>query len=63
MYDRYSLLSLLKERGFSEIRIAGFGDWSDERFSEVEEEGRHYHAICTESRKPRISGLVNESAR
>jgi len=62
MYDRYSILSLLRERGFSENRIAGFGDWNDERFSEVEDKGRHLNAICTESRKPGISGLRKESS-
>jgi predicted SAM-dependent methyltransferase len=51
MYDRYSLQALLVETGFIRVRLSDYGQWSDERFAEVEEKTRLIDAVCFEAQK------------
>lgn len=51
MYDKYSLEALLIESEFSGPRLLNYGNWSDQRFAEVESEERHVNAICMEAYK------------
>ena len=52
MWDRPSLESALRRVGFRDVAWRKYGEWADERYAEVEEEGRHQDAICAEARKP-----------
>jgi predicted SAM-dependent methyltransferase len=52
MWDRPSLEKALRQVGFDDIRFRHYGEWVDERFREVEAEGRHVDSICVEARKP-----------
>lgn len=52
MWDRPSLEKALRQTGFDEVRFRRYREWVDERFREVETEGRHDDSICAEVRKP-----------
>lgn len=51
MWDEKTLMSELKKAGFSQIRIAKFGDSKDSHFSLVEEENRFFGALALECTK------------
>ena len=51
LWDRHSLSRALKEHGFSHVKICTYGEWSDSRCSEIEDQGRHIDSICLEARK------------
>jgi len=52
MWDRPSLESALLNARFEQVSFRKYGEWSDDRFREVEEESRHLDSICAEARKP-----------
>jgi predicted SAM-dependent methyltransferase len=51
MWDELSLKQALASAGFRDIMKRRYGDWADNHFEEVEEEGRHYNSICVEAKK------------
>jgi predicted SAM-dependent methyltransferase len=51
LWDTKSLLAKLKEIGFKDLKICQFKEWSDSRFIEVEDHGRHEDSICIEAKK------------
>ncbi|MEO5910960.1 MAG: methyltransferase domain-containing protein [Pelobium sp.] len=51
MWDEKTLITELKKAGFSEMRIAKFGDSKDPHFSLVEEENRFFGALALECTK------------
>ncbi|MGH8560323.1 MAG: class I SAM-dependent methyltransferase [Methylococcales bacterium] len=51
LWDRKSIHHKLLEFGFSDITFRGYGEWSDERFAEVEDLERHSLSFCLECAK------------
>ncbi|NEO68915.1 methyltransferase domain-containing protein [Moorena sp. SIO3H5] len=51
MWDEASFKNAFAQHGFKNIRKCNYGDWSDERFSDVESEDRLSNAICIEGTK------------
>lgn len=51
MWDRPSLENALFKVGFRAVRFCKYGEWADDRFQEVEDEGRHVDSICAEAQK------------
>ena len=52
MWDKPSLKNVLLKAGFQNVIFRKYGEWYDDRFREVEEEGRHRDSICAEAQKP-----------
>ncbi len=48
LWDKHSLIEVLKRHGFRDIRQCRYGEWTDSHFSEVEEPGRHTDSLCLE---------------
>lgn len=51
MWDQESLVKAVKDHSFSRVRPCVYGDWSNERFSEVEREKDYHLAVGIEARK------------
>jgi hypothetical protein len=51
MWDQESLVKAVKDHSFSVVRPCVYGDWSDERFSEVEREKDYRFAVGIEAQK------------
>ncbi|NEO32994.1 MAG: methyltransferase domain-containing protein [Symploca sp. SIO3C6] len=51
MWDEPSLKNAFAQHGFKNIRRCNYGDWSDARFSAVDQESRYLNAISIEGTK------------
>jgi len=51
MWNKDSLVSAISSHRFSDVRLCMYGDWSDQRFSQVERKDDYYFAIGIEARK------------
>jgi hypothetical protein len=51
LWDEPSLMEALTQHGFKNLRRCQFGEWSDPRFAQIENELKHNTAICVEATK------------